>query len=208
MHTRAALWTVPALVYLLFCYWYTDLSGPLTNAEIDGYVAKLEQSGGAPDRIAKIRRFLEADTGRQFIMVNMLDMSTAPPAVDGAAPNASADELLDHYMAHMYPALFNRACHPVFVGDAAFDALDIVGIDNAEQWSRTALMRYRSRRDMIEIATNPAFSGRHEFKMAALEKTIAYPVETVLYLSDPRLLLFVLLLAVVAVTDVAVYGRR
>jgi hypothetical protein len=207
MRRRSLLWVAPGIAYLFFCFWYTDLSGPLTKAEIDGYTTALAQGGGAPDRIARIRRFLEADNGRQFIMVNMLDMATAPPAVRGAPSDATADDLMDRYMQHMYPELFRRACHPVFVGDAAFDALDIVGIDNAEHWSRTALMRYRSRRDMIEIATNPAFGGRHEFKLAALEKTIAYPVETVLYLSDPRVLLLVLLLAIVAVTDIACYGR-
>lgn len=208
MSKRRLLWTVPALGYLLFCFWYTDLSGPLTKAEIDGHLATLAQGGAAPERIAHVRQFLEADTGRQFVMVNLLDMAAAPPTVDGVAPGASADDLMGLYMEHMYPALLKRACHPVFVGDAVFDALDIVGIDGAEQWSRAALMRYRSRRDMIEITTNPAFAGRHDFKMAALEKTIAFPVETVLYLSDPRLLLALLLLAAVALTDIALYGRR
>jgi hypothetical protein len=108
----------------------------------------------------------------------------------------------------MYPALFKRACHPVFVGDAVHGALDSVGLERPELWGRTALMRYRSRRDMIEIATNPAFHGRHAFKIAAFDRTVAFPVETVLYLSDPRVLLFVLLLAAVTVGDIVLQGRR
>jgi len=196
------------MLYLAFCIWYTDLSGPLSEAEIEHYTSMLEQNGSAPERIADIRRFMTEDTGRQFIMVNVIDMADSPPALPGMPADATADDLLDRYMEHMYPELFARACHPVFVGDAVFRALDLVGIEGAEVWTRAALVRYRSRRDMFEIALNPAFSGPHEFKIAALDKTIAFPVESVLYLSDLRFLLLLILLAIVAVSDVLLYGRR
>jgi hypothetical protein len=207
MNKRALLWAATGSVYLIFALWYTNLSGPLTKAEIDHYTALLEQEGATPERIAQVRGFLEADTGRQFIMVNLIDMADAPPQIPGAPANATAEDLLDVYMAHMYRELFKRACHPVFVGDAVFAPLDVVGVERAEAWPRTALMRYRSRRDMIEIATNPAFRERHAFKIAAFDKTIAYPVETVLYLSDARVLLFVVLLAIVATADLVLYRR-
>tara|TARA_B100000959_G_scaffold12825_1_gene12639 strand:+ start:326 stop:499 length:174 start_codon:yes stop_codon:yes gene_type:complete len=42
---------------------------------------------------------------------------------------------------------------------------------------------------------------RHEFKIAALDKTIAYPIEMQLYLSDPRLLLGLILLIVTLMLD-------
>jgi len=206
--SRLLLWTIATLLYLLFCYWYTDLSGPLTPAEIDRYTAILTRNGAAPERVAQIRRFMEEDTGRQFIMVNVIDMAQAPAPVDGAPVGATADDLLDLYMQYMYPALFKHACHPVFVGDAIFDALDVTGIAGAQHWSRAALMRYRSRRDMLEISTNPEFAGRHEFKLAAMDKTIAFPVSSVLYLSDPRVLLLVLVLAIASVRDLILYRRR
>ncbi len=205
---RRVLWGVAASAYLIFCWWYTAWSGPLSTTEIDRYAGLLAQHGAQPERVAQMRRFMEADTGRQFIMVNVIDMARSPPAVDGASPGDTADALLDRYMQYMWPALLRRACHPVFVGDAVADALDIVGIEGAQHWSRAALMRYRSRRDVLDIATNPAFSGRHEFKMAALEKTIAFPVETQVYLSDLRFLFGIVLLAVVALLDIALFGRR
>ena len=99
MSKRMLLWSATGAVYLLFTLWYTNLSGPLTTAEIDHYVALLEQEGAAPDRIAQVRGFLEADTGRQFVMVNLIDMADAPPQIPGAPPNATADDLLDIYMA-------------------------------------------------------------------------------------------------------------
>ncbi len=49
---------------------------------------------------------------------------------------------------------------------------------------------------MLEIATNPAFQGSHEFKVAALNKTFAFPIDPWFQLGDPRLLLALVLLVV------------
>ena len=45
----------------------------------------------------------------------------------------------------------------------------------------------------MEIATNPEFSGSHEFKVAAMRKTIAFPIDPWMQLGDPRLVLALLL---------------
>ena len=92
-------------------------------------------------------------------------------------------------MAYMTPALFSRACHPVIFGEAANRAMDLMNADGMESWTRGAGMRYRSRRDLMEIATNPAFAGSHEFKVAAMKKTIAFPIDPWFQLGDPRLVL-------------------
>ncbi len=60
----------------------------------------------------------------------------------------------------------------------------------------------------MEIVGNPAMQGRHEFKLAALNKTIAYPIETRFYAGDLRLLLGLALLALTALLDIAIFGRR
>lgn len=57
-------------------------------------------------------------------------------------------------------------------------------------------MRYRSRRDLMDILSNPAFAGRHEFKVAAIEKTIAFPLDPWFQLGDPRLVLALLFLVI------------
>lgn len=205
---RLLLWLVPAMLYAVFWYWYTPLGGPLTPAEITAVVTRLEAGGGDPARIARLREFMENDDGRQFVMVNYLDMADAPPTLPATGPGATADDLMNHYMEHMYRELFKRACHPVFAGTVVHSALDLAGIDGADEWTRVGLVRYRSRRDMIEIATDPAFGGRHDYKIGALDKTIAVPVAPDLYLSDPRFLLALMLLALVACLDLLLHGRR
>jgi len=195
------------LLYGTFTFWYTNTGGPLTAEEIQNYSQKMQVAGYSQLRIDRVREFMATDTGRQFLMVNNLDMASQPINVEGAVPGESATQLMDRYMAHMYPALYQRACHPVYVGEAIFQAMDVMGIEGAETWDRAVLLRYRSRRDLMDIVSNPAFAGKHEFKAAALDKTIAYPLENTLYLSDPRLLLALLLLSVIALTDSLIYCR-
>ena len=127
--------------------------------------------------------------------------SQGRPAIEGAPTGADADSLMGLYMGHMIPELLKRACHPVIMGPAVYSAIDISGIEGASQWTDAALFRYRSRRALMEIISNPDILGPHDFKLAALDKTIAYPIETDLYLGDPRLILGLILLAVTALID-------
>lgn len=207
MSKRVILWLLPFLLYLVFVAWYTDLGGPLKPTEITVYSEKMRENGASEERIAKIREFMQADTGRQFLMVNAIDMNEHPPDVPGAAPGESAQQLMNRYMEHMYPALLARASHPVLMGMAIFSNMDTVGVTGADDWTMGALVRYRSRRTLMDIVTNPAFTGSHEFKMAALDKTIAFPIEMKLYYSDPRLLLALFLLALTALVDLLFFRR-
>ncbi|TNF89911.1 MAG: hypothetical protein EP301_02010 [Gammaproteobacteria bacterium] len=71
--------------------------------------------------------------------------------------------------------------------------MDLMNAEGMGSWTQGAGMRYRSRRDLLEIASNPAFSGSHEFKVAAMRKTIAFPIDPWFQLGDPRLVLALLL---------------
>lgn len=76
------------------------------------------------------------------------------------------------------------------------DAMDISGIEGAKHREQGALFRYCSRRDILAIATDPALDERHDYKMAALTKTIAYPVEPIPNPDDFRILFTLILFAV------------
>jgi len=201
-------WFILIFIYCTFFVWYTDLGGKLDSDEIATYLVKMQdnreavgfsspvEKEKAKEQGAIIEEFMREDSGRQFFVVNNIDMSENPQDVEGAQPGEDADQLMGRYMEHMYAELFKRASHPVFLGSAVSTAIDIVGIENAESWDSAALMRYKSRRAFMEIVSNPKMLGKHEFKIAALNKTIAYPVETVVYLSDPRLLLGLILIII------------
>ena len=175
--------------YVIFWLWYTPLGGPLTADEIDAYVAMLEARNSSEESIEQLRAFAESDDGGSFIMVNAIDLKDAIEPPEGMPASSTADDVMGVYMEHMFPALFARASHPVVAGDAIFAAMDIVGIEGAESWDSAGLMRYRSKRDLLEIASNPVFGDKHDYKVAALEKTIAFPITTRVNLGDPRLIL-------------------
>lgn len=196
MSKQNKLWLGSTLLYLVFLAWYSNLGGSLSDEEIDTYLDTMRDNGSSEEILAFVEKFARGDSGRHFLMINSIDYADNPPAqVEGAEPGESAERLMARYMEHMIVALLSRASHPVLMGPAIYQSIDVVGIDNAEHWETGAVFRYRSRRDFMEIVSNPVFEGKHHFKAAALEKTIAFPIEPQLYLGDLRLVLGLIMLS-------------
>jgi hypothetical protein len=198
------VWTPLALLYLAFLAWYRSWKGPLTPAEVERYLGRMaEREGLDPTQLRDLQRFLEQDDGRDFVMVNAIELRERPLAAEGLGPGETSSQVLGRYMAYMWPALLKRACHPVLGGRAAAAALDRWGIDGAERWSQAGMMRYRSRRDLLEIAANPAFAPSHAYKVAAIEKTIAFPIAPYFGLGSARLVLGLALFSLGAALQLA-----
>lgn len=196
MNRSTIVWSVLAFLYGLFFFWYTSFGGPLTDEEVARYLSRMEAGGAEVGDVERLRGFLENDTGDDFVMMNVIELNPSPLPVPGVGPDESSSEVLGKYMAYMWPALLSRACHPVIFATAAADSLDVWGIEGAERWSQAAFMRYRSRRDLLEIAGNPDFQGPHAFKITAMAKTIAFPGDPWLSAGDPRLILALLFIIV------------
>ena len=196
------IWASLFIVYGLFFTWYTDFGGKLSDDEIKFYYSKFENNALKDGRVLEprimklLQKFMEEDSGKQFLMVNVIDMSENPIFPDGTVSEESSDNLMNEYMEHMYGEILKRASHPAFIGSAVNGSMDLVGIENAEVWETAALFRYKSRRAFLEIVTHPDMNNKHKYKIAALEKTIAFPVETQFYLGDLRLLLGLIFLII------------
>ena len=195
-------WFISAVIYLIFFFWYTNTSCPLSPAEIDLVIDRIDkgESTISKEDRSSFLRFLRNDDGGDFYMVNFLDINENPPTMEKTGESATASDLLDYYMEYMYPELFMRASHPVFAGNVSASALDHIGAEETKEWDRTAIMRYRSIRDMLEIANNEIFSERHEYKINALIKTIAIPVSAPIFL-DFRIIIFFFLLTLTLLID-------
>lgn len=179
MKSALVVWGIAAAVSVVFLLWYNGFRAPLSAEEVDAMVARRAEQGATAEDQARWRAFLSDDDGGEFVMVNVIDFQDDPEPVGEMKPGETAAEAQARYMAYMWPALVARACHPVIGGDAAADALDLWGIEGAEHWEQGAMMRYRSRRDLVEIAGNPEFDGAHVYKIAAMDKTIAFPIDPV-----------------------------
>ncbi len=205
---RQYLWLTAIVLYATFFSWYTNLNGPMQEDEIKEFLLRAEAQGRSTQSLNNLENFMRSDTGNDFIMVNLIDLNESPRKLTATGPDAGPMELLNYYMEHMYPAQFKRASHPIFFGRAVADALDISGVEGASHWDQGALFRYRSRRDIIAIVINPAFNERHEYKMAALTKTIAFPVEAAFNPGDIRVVFGLLLFSLSALLDMLFFRRR
>ncbi len=188
------VWLILVLLYGAFFGWYTAFGGPLTSAEIERNIEGLRQAGMAPERLEVWRAFMQSDSGDDFAMLNAIALRDTPLEAPGVPAGESAAAVLSRYSDPFLGRALRRAAHPVLGGRASADAIDLWGIEGAEHWSHGAVVRYRSRRDLMDQVLHTSQSGIHAYKIAAMEKTIAFPLDPWFQLGDPRLLLALLLL--------------
>jgi hypothetical protein len=115
MTRRRLLWITPTAIWLLFTFWYTDFGGPLTDEEIAVGIEKVRSQGYGAQQISDLEAFLKSDTGRQFLMVNNIDMNDNPPQMPGFGPDATASDYVNHYMAGIPRRCFDIAVGVVFL---------------------------------------------------------------------------------------------
>jgi len=168
---------------LLFLIWHGAFEGPVTSAEIEYFVERYQAQHPEADT-TQLRQFLEEDDGKPIVMVNVIKLYGTPIEVNGQSFGVTSEETLSEYTSFVLPYLINRGSYPIYSGNAVLNTMEVWGIENAEEWSSGALMRYRSRRVMMQMVTDPLFDQFHDAKIAAIEKTISYPVTTVVSIGN------------------------
>jgi hypothetical protein len=187
-------WSAAVLLFLAFSWWHGAFEGPLKSREIDNIIHDYSiQHPGADTE--KLRRFMEEDDGRPVIMVNAIKNYDTPIVVNGKDFGTDSAEALAEYTGFVFPYLIKRGSYPLYSGTAAFNAMEKWGIDNADEWTSGALVRYRSRRVMLEMATDPVFEQFHDAKIAAIEKTFAFPTTADISMGNLSLTVFFTLLS-------------
>ena len=179
--------------YTIFFAWYSNLNKPLTDTEVENYLNILQKSSSNQESLDAINKFLSNDDGKQFIMVNLLSYSDNPPLLEKTEGAKNGKELVDYYTSFMFKEMFTRASHPVIFGSVVGPSIEVIGMQNARSWDEVGLIRYRSRRDMMEIIINPEFQNRHAYKIGGLERTIASPMQPSIFI-DGRFIFFLMLL--------------
>ena len=206
----AVVWVLGAILYGLFVYWYTNWSGPLTNAEVSQYLQQLEASGASSDNRKRLEDFMKRDDGREFFMVNLLQ----------PGQQQADQEAVDNYISYMLPKLLLRASLPLVVANALGPVVDRVGLEddrgslvvpperNVDIWESAALFRYRSRRDMMDIVTLDDFRDVHSDAAEGWTKKLAFPTRIPVNPADPRLLLGLLLMVLCSLYTMISGARR
>ena len=182
--TGLGIWGAALFLYGAFRLWYDGRRRPLSAAEIDGFMARIERSApGQHSDPAILRAFLEKDDGREFLMLNLVRLHPQPVADPYGGEPAPEAAMLKRYTDAFVPALMRRGGHPALVAVPAGGYVDAWQAPPDPGWTLVGVMRYRSRRDMIALATDARFEHAHAFKVAATALTFSFPTR-------PRLLLF------------------
>ncbi len=199
------IWLAASATYLGFRVWYDGWRGPLRPEEIETYLKRIATSGfmGTND-LDSLRRFMEEDDGREFIMLNLVRLNPEPIPHPETGEPTSAIELLRGYLGTFVPQLIRRAGHPLLQARKVGGYVDSWNVEPDPGWSFMGYMRYRSRRDLVELATTPDFFAAHPFKAAALPNTFSFPTQPMLSLyAGPRVWVGFLLALIAALVHLA-----
>jgi hypothetical protein len=200
------IWILVPILYGVFSLWYFNWRGAITPEEADTFMASFAEVEGSAYTDGEVfRRFLEEDDGGEFVMLNLVQLHEGEVAHPVSGEMKSAAMLIGEYFGPFAIALLKRGGHPVFQARRVGGNIDSWNADNNIGFTTTAMMRYKSRRDLVELVMAPAFADAHIYKLAAIERTISYPTRILLSTSfrPPVVVLLLLILCASVIQNIA-----
>jgi len=189
------IWATAGLIYALFWWWYVGFRPKVTPVEVEQTMGLFKTEGGWTDQQREnLRNFLANDNGKDFVMVNMLLLNR---------PQKESREKLAKYQKVFLGSLLRKAGHPVMVAMAASGNVENVACDQDEGWGAAGMIRYRSRRDLMEMLPATIGSEHHGLKLAALERTFAFPASPWFLFGGPKLLAPLVIALIAALAHLA-----
>ena len=171
------IWGGALALYLLFRLWYDGLRRPLTGAEIDAFFEQVHGRYGGNTDPAALRAFLEADDGREFVMLNLVKVEPGMVSDLVTGELRPGAEMMRRYSDPFVRALIARGGHPGMVGQKVGPYVDAWNVEGDPGWTLFGLMRYRSRRDMIRLAADSRFAEVHPYKLLGIPTTFSFPTQ-------------------------------
>lgn len=151
------------LTFLPGMYWYTWSASPLTPEEIESYLETIstqKQVAGREHDLVALRRFLMEDDGLPFYTVNLYRFYEQAAYATDFGYGGSGRDAFDRFSTVMLRLLAARASHPIFGSDWVFE--------DGNPWDRLVIVRYRSRRDLVDIFASSEFESAAVHKWAGL----------------------------------------
>jgi hypothetical protein len=200
------VWVVAAAIYGGFRLFYDKWRGRLTQAEIDTMLARAEAQGvGEANDLSTVRTFLEDDDGREFVMVNLVRVPDTMVTDPDTGAQVPASAMMKAYSKAFVPLLLRYGGHPALATRKVGGYVDSWMVGPDPGWSIVGFMRYRSRRDMVEMVLDPAFGAAHKYKPLGVAETFSFPTRPFLraYVG-PRVSVFLILALAAALAQLAI----
>lgn len=196
------IWILVPVLYGLFTLWYFNWGGPIRSEEVDKFLKFFSAIEGSKYTDAEVfRKFLEEDDGKEFVMANFVRLRSGDVAHPVSGEMMTSETLIRGYLKPFVKALLRRGGHPVYQARKKGGYIDSWNGECDSGYGVIAMMRYRSRRDLVELIMDPRFAGSHIYKLAAIEKTFSFPTQIMFstYMRPEKsVFLLLLLLASVA----------
>ncbi|MGJ8559062.1 MAG: hypothetical protein ACSHX3_02380 [Litorimonas sp.] len=154
-----------AIIFIIAMNWYQGSAPPLTVSEVDSYMARIEaqsQRPGGRHDLPALRSFLASDDGKPIYTVNLYKFNEIADYSDESKFNGSGLEAYDRFSAVMIGLMAKRGSHPVF-GSRWTHSI-------SSQWDRIVIVRYRSRRDLVDLFATDDFADASIHKWASLRE--------------------------------------
>ena len=177
--TAVVIWSLALFLYVAFWCWYVGFRKKITPDEVEDIMRHLDSAASwSAKQREHVQDFLANDDGKDFVMVNLLQLKK---------PRAKSREKLAAYQKIFLGALLRKAGHPVMVARAASGNIENIACEQADDWTAAGMIRYRSRRDFMEMLPSTVGSEHHGLKLDALGKTLAFPCSSWFMFGGPRL---------------------
>jgi len=199
------------ILYTAFWAWHSQGAGKLTQAEIDQYLAIIEElplpEKRVQDFIARLRPWAEADDGKPFYMFNLINffpqLRTFPgtPEFKGTPKEANA-----HYEKSLTWLWLSHASYPMFVGVP--QARNLIDMQPERTWENMTVVRYPSRRTFLKLISHPTYAPLAAYKFIAVELDLV-PVSSGLMVPDLRWLVsggFAIVFLLIVWTRATLFG--
>lgn len=171
-------WTLAAAAYVAFLGWYFNWQGPVAPEEVDELVAAMSANPGAVHTAPEvIRAFLEEDDGEEFVMLNLIRLYEGDIEHPATGESISPSALIAEYTGPFFLELLKRGGHPVQIAPRAGGNVDSWRYGSDPDWQAVSMVRYKSRRDLVELMIDPRFADVHVYKLAAIDGTMSFPTQ-------------------------------
>ena len=206
------LYAVFAILYVVFLVWYGGKGKPLTQAEVDAFMADIKRAAGVDPNSAEnhnlkeLRELAKSDDGGEYYMLNLQKFRKKALYKKGGE-NKGGDALAADKR-------YNRTVIPLLVkhGGMPFFSTKVMGRfihpEGSEDWDHVAMVRYRSRRDNLKMVVDLARKRGDKDKWAALEKTQVFPLKPLVSLITVRMTIGLILFFIATLLHLALSGLK
>jgi len=156
---------IPIGIIIVFMRWYQWGAQTLSLSDVDAYMAVIEaqtQKPGAKHDLPALRKFLSEDDGKPVYTVNLYKFHNAAEYPEASGFSGTGEQAYARFSNVMISLMAKRGSHPVYGSNWVDQA--------SSDWDRIVIVRYRSRRDLVDLFATDDFADASLHKWASLRE--------------------------------------